>query len=73
MRLALTLILFVIIGATLAGSLVTALLAGAVPGADIGALIPWVALTGFVAAVPISYIVANAILKKTSGVPAGRN
>ena len=67
MLLALTLIIFVIVGATLAGSLVTALLAGAVPGADVQSVIPWVALAGFAAAVPISYILANMILAKTSG------
>ncbi len=72
MRLVLTLIVFVMVGSTLAGSLVTALLAGAIPGADIQQLIPWVAIGGFLAAVPISYLVANAILKKTGGFAAGK-
>lgn len=67
MRLILTLAIFVMVGSTLAGSLVTALLAGAIPGGDVRQLIPWAAIGGFLAAIPISFIVADMILKKTNG------
>ena len=67
MRLILTLVMFVIVGSTFTGSLVIALLAGAVPAKDVQDLIPWVAIGGFVVSLPISYFLAGYILKKTNG------
>jgi len=67
MRWILTLAMFFMVGSTLTGSLVIGLLAGAVPGANVRELMPLVAAGGFLVSIPISYILAGVILKKTSG------
>ena len=67
MRLALTLIVFVMVGVTLTGSLVTILLAGPFSGGNIRQMLVWVAVAGFVIALPISYVIAGYLLAKTSG------
>lgn len=67
MRWILTLGLFFITGSTLTGSLVIALLSGAVPGANMNELLPIVAIGGFLVSLPISYILAGMIINKTNG------
>ena len=65
MRLALTLLVFVMVGVTLTGALVIVLLSGPFPGAKVQQLFAWVALAGFVVALPVSYVIAGHILGKT--------
>lgn len=67
MRLMLTLVMFLIVGATLTGSFVIALLVGAAPARVVQDLIPWVAMGGFLVSLPISYFLAGYLLKKTNG------
>lgn len=67
MRFVLVLIIFLMAGVTVTGTLITALLAVPFPGKDVQELFGWVALGGFALALPISYIVASNIIKNTSG------
>ena len=67
MRLALTLIVFVMVGVTITGSLITILLAGPFTGKSVQELLGWVALAGFLIALPVSYVIAGYMLTKMKG------
>lgn len=64
MRIALTLVLFVIIGVVLAGSAVTALLSVPISTAEVWEYIPWLAAGGFTVALLVSYFLAGSLLKR---------
>ena len=66
MRLALTIVVFLMVGVTLAGSLLTILLAGPFSGSSVQELFGWIALGGFIVALPVSYVIAGYILERTS-------
>jgi hypothetical protein len=67
MRLALTIVVFLIVGVTLAGSLITVLLAGPFSGSNVQDMFGWIALGGFLVALPVSYFIAGYILARTRG------
>lgn len=64
MRFWITLILFVIVGVTVTGSLMTVLLAEPVPNLDVMGLMPWVVGIGFLISLPISYVIAGMIMAR---------
>lgn len=64
MRLALTLIIFIMASVTIAGGLLTLALSAPSLGLDKMDTFGWVALAGFAAALPISYIVSGLIQSK---------
>ncbi len=63
MRIALTLVLFVILGVTLTGSAVIALLSAPILSADAWVFFPWIAAGGFAVAILVSYFLAGSLLK----------
>lgn len=64
MRFWITLILFVIVGVTVTGSLMTVLLSEPVPNLDVMGLMPWTVAIGFLISLPISYVIAGMIMKR---------
>ena len=68
MRFALMLVIFVIVGVTLTGTLLTILLTAPISGQQVGDLFGWIAAAGFALALIISYFIAGYILKHTSGI-----
>ncbi len=70
MHFALTLVMFVICGVTVSGSMLAVLLALEKPTSEVISLLPIVAGAGFLLALPVSYILASMLLKsKDRGVP----
>ena len=65
MRVALTIIVFVMVGTVLAGSFLIVLLSGPFTGQSIQEMILWFGLGGFAVALPVSYAIAGYILAKT--------
>lgn len=63
MRFALMLVLFLIVGVVLTGSLLTALLSAPVDGQRVWDLFPWIAAGGFTVSLFVSYILAGRLLK----------
>lgn len=64
MRIALTLVLFVVIGATLAGSAITALLSAPISTEEVWNYFPWLAAGGFAVALLVSYFLAGNLIKR---------
>ena len=67
MRFALMLVLFIFVGVTLTGSLLTALLSAPVETQKVWDLFPWIAAGGFAMSLLVSYIIADRILKQAGG------
>ncbi len=67
MRLILSLFVFIFTSATIAGSLLTALLSVPGSGLDQNIVIPAIAVAGFVIAAPFSYWLAGRIIDATNG------
>ncbi|MEO1282028.1 MAG: hypothetical protein AAFV69_09865 [Pseudomonadota bacterium] len=66
MHFALTLVMFLICGVTVSGSALAVLLALDKPISEVISLFPWVAAGGFLAALPVSYILASKLLKRAN-------
>lgn len=71
MRFALSLVLFVILGVTLTGSAVTALLSAPISSGDVWEYFPWLAGISFLVALIVSYVLAGYLLKRTGGTVGG--
>ncbi len=71
MRFLLTFVMFVIVGVTIAGSLMIALLIAPISGQDVQKLFAWVIGSGFALALPVSYILAGHLLKLTQDKTSG--
>lgn len=67
MRFALTLVLFVILGVTLTGSAVTALLSAPISSTEVWSYFPWVAAGGFTIALVVSFFLAGRLLNRIGG------
>jgi hypothetical protein len=72
MRLLLTVILFHLVGVALSGMAVALLLIGPSSGQVVQDLIAWVAVGGFVLALPISYFLAVRLLRQTEAGAAAK-
>jgi len=64
MRLAMTLVVFLIVGVTVAGAAITVLLAGPFSTQEVIDLFGWVAAAGFLVSLPISYVIAGNLMKR---------
>lgn len=64
MRLGLTLMLFLVASVTVAGAIVTVALTVPQLGLDNIRVFGWVAISGFVIALPISYWIAGVLLRR---------